>query len=141
MAKDRVFRWVKKALRLPKGVKLAERPEAILDLSAYQGNWVAIKGGRVIASAPGTRALIDIVVAMGAVARGSTLMYEPRPEEVKKWAVVDRSDPQYVCPNCLFSTKDQAMAWLNAWRGDGSDRYVATRADYHSPWTEFVSPS
>ena len=106
-----------------------------VDLTEYQGNWVAVKKGHLIAHDPTALGIIDRLTALGDVGRGTTIWFEARPEDVKLWSVQYPSRPGYVCPNCLFSTQQQAQWWIDSWRNSGQEvGTVWTRDGQHDPW-------
>jgi len=113
-----------------------------LDLTAYRGNWVAVKGGCLVAYERTAYALIERLNLLGERANGTTLWFEEHPENVQRWAVMYPSRPNYICPNCWFETREQAERWVEMWRHSGEEvGYVVTRAGQHAPWLPILAAS
>lgn len=120
------MRWVWWSLR-------KRKPEP-LDLTPYQGQWVAVKDGELVAHAPTSVALMDILTS-DVKYRGTTAWFEERPKEVMRWSVQFASRPGYVCSNCLFFTREAAEAWASLGRAlDEEPGTVWTRDGQNDPW-------
>lgn len=52
------------------------------DLDRWAGQWVAVKDGRVVASAPTSRELVPAVQALGDAGRGAVAQYVPEYSDV-----------------------------------------------------------
>jgi hypothetical protein len=50
-------------------------------LDGYEGMWVAVKAGEVVASAPSSRELVLRLKDMGASGKGAVAQYVPKPTE------------------------------------------------------------
>lgn len=110
----------------------APKPEP-LDLTQYQGQWVAVRDNKVIAASPSTGVILEMIVAGGL--RECEIRYECRPEEVMRWSVQYASRPGYVYPNCSFMTRESAENWNNSFMGPNHERgEVFTRDGQHEPW-------
>jgi hypothetical protein len=110
------------------------KPAEPLDLTGFVGYWVAVKHGRLIAVGDNPKQIIDRVSGLGPRGNGSTIWYEPRPEEVKHFAVMYPSRPGRVCPNCYFDTREQAERWVEDFAEDYERGYVVTRNGQRDPW-------
>src|SRR5690242_18024180 len=105
-----------------------------LDLTPYQGNWVAVKNGKLVAYAPTAIELMGVLTSDKKFA-GTEAWFEEYPEKVMRWSVQYASRPGYVYPNCLFSSRESAEAWVKSW-DDGKHEVgtVFTRDGQHEPW-------
>lgn len=103
-----------------------------IDLTAYRGRWVAMKGGRLLGHAATAVAIIDFLRSLGGEASGAEAWYEAHPEEVQRWAV--RTPDGRICPNCRFYTREEAECGLQWLRGELPDGVVVTRDGQHDPW-------
>ena len=109
-------------------------PIPVLDLTPYQGNWVAVKANAVVAHAPSAFALMEILTSSEKF-KGSTCWFEEFPHKVLRWSVQYASRPGYVYPNCLFTTRESAEWWLKSWPGhDGDVGSIFIREGQHEPW-------
>lgn len=110
-------------------------PPPPIDFTPYQGNWVAVKGGVLVAVAKTAQELMDVLTSSDGF-RGSTAWFEEYPEKVMRWSVQYASNPGKVCPNCLFMTREAAEGWLLSWSGNspGDEGAIYTRAGQHEPW-------
>jgi hypothetical protein len=105
-----------------------------LDLTPYEGRWVAVKNGRVIAHGHSPRDLMhNHIFPMGKAGRGCTIWYHARPNEAERWGVYYLSQPGWVSPNCLFDSREEAERFAE--RGvDGERGYVVNRTGQYDPW-------
>lgn len=53
----------------------------LADLDRWEGMWVAVKDGKVIAAAHNSRDLVPKLVEMGPAGRGAVAQYVPRPSD------------------------------------------------------------
>lgn len=110
-----------------------------LDLTEFRGQWVAVRRGRLIGHAPTAAGIIDGLTRLGWYGRGTTIWFEARPEDVRRWAVMYPSRPGHVGPNCLFDTREAAQRWIDSWRHASVETgYVVTRAGQHEEWSREV---
>lgn len=105
-----------------------------LDLTEYQGNWVAVKNNKLVAHAPTANELMEILTSHPSF-RGCEAWFEELPEKVMRWAVKFPSDPGRVLPNDMFTTQEAAERWNNSWAAAGKARgTIWTRDGQHEPW-------
>lgn len=110
------------------------KPLPPIDFTPYQGNWVAVKGGVLVAVAPTAVALMEILTSSENF-KGSTAWFEELPHKVMRWSVQYASRPGHVYPNCLFTTREAAEGWLKSWPGsEGDEGAIFTRDGQHDPW-------
>ncbi|HEY6019331.1 MAG TPA: DUF5678 domain-containing protein [Candidatus Paceibacterota bacterium] len=114
------------------------RKKPPLDLTPYQGQWVAVKDKKVIASDLSIRALMNKLKHMQRETNGCSIWFESKPEEIHRWAVMYRDTPGRVYPNCLFKTREEAEQWMNSY-SIVENHYLATREGLRTPWTEVTS--
>jgi len=107
-----------------------------LDLTSYQGNWVAVKDGVLVAYAPTAVELVAVLTS-DETFKGATAWFDEFSEKVMHWSVQYPSRPGHVFPNDLFSTRESAQAWIDSWARSGREKgEVFTRAGQHEPWVK-----
>jgi hypothetical protein len=109
-------------------------PPPPIDFTPYQGNWVAVKDGVLVAVAKTAQELMDVLTSSEGF-KGSTAWFEEYPQKVMRWSVQYASSLGKVYPNCLFMTREAAEEWLFSWQGSpGDEGAIYTRDGQHEPW-------